>query len=168
MLTYHPSLDTYHCFFRVIYFLSKFKNMDFEIDKVRIIDFYMSSPAALVCFKFPSDMRNKRKIFGKKVNEYSDSRNHKSLFFEMKHMQSAVFNMLASMGLVDSAKLKQGHICLLREKLTDDLFNIIENGSSIDKDAGDFAVESLAKFPLLGLNGLKYRSGLMDHRYDLV
>ncbi|MES3006622.1 MAG: ABC-three component system middle component 5 [Pseudomonadota bacterium] len=168
MLTYHPSLDAYHCFFRMIYFLSRAENTAFEIDKMRIIDFYLSSPAALKYFKFPMELKNRRKIFSDKVNEYNKIPNQQSLFFEMQHIHKAVFDMLASIGLIDSEMLKKGSVYLLRDHLTNEISQVIENSSSIDQDISELAIKDLAQIPLLGVNGLKDRSGLMDHRYDLV
>jgi len=168
MLTYHPSLDTYHCFFRVIYFLSHAEDKPYEIDKIRIIDFYLSSPTALRSFKFPADLRSKRKIFSDKVNDYNDIHNQRSVFYGMQHIHNAVLHMLASIGLIDSDKFRNGSIYLLKDRITVELSRLLDNNASIDNDILDFAVNSLAEMPLLGTSGLKDRSGLMDHRYDLV
>jgi hypothetical protein len=151
-----------------MYFLKNSEDLSFEIDRIRIIDFYLSSPTALRAFKFPADLRTKRKIFSDKVNDYNDIPNQRSLFFEMWRIQQAVFDMLVSIGFIDRSKLKEGSIYLLRDNVTDELAKLLEAGSSIDEDIKDFAINDLAKIPLLGVNGLKDRSGLMDHRYDLV
>lgn len=149
-------------------FLSKAEDKPYEVDKIRIIDFYLSSPAALRNFKFPTELRKKRNIFSKKVNEYNDILNQRSLFFEMQHIHKAVLDMLVSIGLIDSTKFKQGNVYLLRDHLTDELSQLLDNSSSIDNDMSDLAISGLAQLPLLGVNGLKDRSGLMEHRYDLV
>ena len=168
MLTYHPSLDTYHCFFRVIYFLSHAEDKSYDVDMIRIIDFYLSAPTALRSFKFPVELRSKRKIFSDKVNDYNDIQNQSSLFFEMKHIHNAVLHMLVSIGLIDGDKFRNGSICLSKDQIPRELSRIIDNSTSIDNDVMDFSVNVLAKIPLLGAGGLKDRSGLMDHRYDLV
>lgn len=168
MLTYHPSLDSYHCFFRVGFFLYSAEDVPYEIDKIRIIDFYLSSPGALRCFKFPAELRKYKKIFSDKVNDYNNIPNQRSLFFEMQHIQRAVFDMMLSIEIIDSDEFKRGKIYLLRERVTDDLANILEHGSSIDHDIKDFSINNLSGLKLFGPGGLKDRSGLMEYRYDVV
>ncbi len=165
MLTYHSSLDPYHCFFRVMFFLSKSKeNRVYEIDKIRIIDFYLSSPAALKNFKFPSSSRAQKKLFAGKANEYNEIPNQRALFFEMQHIHKAIFDMMMSTGLIDGAQYKKGNIYLLRECVSGELNELLKCSVSIDQDAQNFAINNLAEIPLLGTNGLKDRSGLMDHK----
>jgi len=168
MLTYHPIFDSHHCFFRVAALLYYSNKAAHEIDRIRIIDFYMSSPAALKSFKFPQEFRKSRKLFSDKINHYNDIPNQRSLFYELKPIQDAVFDQMLSIGVIDLTAFKAGSVALAKQVMPDELVSIIRDGESIDFDIITFAIDALIEIPLLGLNGLKHRSGLMDHRYDLA
>ena len=61
MLIYDPSLDPYHCSVRVVAILEfcGVETLDFEA--VRIADFFLAYPAALVSFRFVSTDQHIRK-----------------------------------------------------------------------------------------------------------
>ncbi|HGA8765958.1 TPA: ABC-three component system middle component 5, partial [Salmonella enterica subsp. enterica serovar Virchow] len=43
MLIYHPAYDAYHCLFRMIALIDHVNEI--EVDKARILDFYLIFPA---------------------------------------------------------------------------------------------------------------------------
>ena len=168
MLTYHQAFDSYHCFIRIISFLMKGKVQDHDIDSIRIFDFYFCVPSALINFKFPQELRRYRKLFKDKTNHYNDVPNQRELFFELKLIQNSAFDQMISLGLIDYDLFHKGKVSLVRDKLPAKLETAIEMSVSIDSDVREFVLGELVEIPLLGVNGLKDRSGLMDYRYDLV
>lgn len=70
MLIYHPAFDAYHCLFRMIAIIDHLNVV--EVDKVRILDFYMIFPALVSKIRMPTTY-NKSKAEAKKYsNEYRD------------------------------------------------------------------------------------------------
>ena len=165
MLTYHPAFDSYHCIFRVLLLLDKLENQSFDVDLIKILDFYLCMPPALSKFKYSSTL-SKNKRWGKSFeNSNNSSDNYRLLFYEVSRIQDAVFFYLASIGFVDGKQLKNGQL-RLEDSL--DLSNFIsERMDSVNQELLDFLTSELAPFPLLGKGGLKDRSSLMDHRYDI-
>lgn len=46
MITYNPAFDLYHCIFRMANIIGRLEDLEcFEIDKVRIWDFYLLYPS---------------------------------------------------------------------------------------------------------------------------
>ena len=91
MLTYHPAFDSYHCFLRILTFLVNAESDEYEIDSVRILDYYLCVPSGLKTFKFPRDLVKNRKVFSDKVNHYNDVPNQRALFFDLKNIQNSAF-----------------------------------------------------------------------------
>lgn len=168
MLTYHPAFDSYHCFLRVLTLLVNSQENDLEVDSARILDFYLCAPSGLKTFKFPRELFKERKIFSDKVNEYNDVPNQRSLFVDLRRVQDAVFDQMLSMEIIEYESFCSGRLELVAGSVPDELISIVESEKSIDADAKKFVLNKLMEIPLLGPNGLKHRSGLMDHRYDLV
>lgn len=167
MLTYHPAYDTYHCFLRILTLLV-YSEKGLEIDSVRIFDFYLCAPSSLKTFKFPRELYPNRKIFSDKINHYNDIPNQRALFTDLKGIQDAVFDQMLSMGILDQGCYRSGRLELITDGIPEKLVHVVSSENSIDPEAKNFVLEHLIEIPLLGPNGLKHRSGLMDHRYDLV
>ena len=47
MIIYNPAFDIYHCVYRMISILSNLVNEKIEVDKLRILDFYMVFPGEI-------------------------------------------------------------------------------------------------------------------------
>lgn len=167
MLTYHPAYDNYHCFLRILSILVSSKK-EFEVDSVRIFDFYLCAPSGLKTFKFPREFCSSRKLFRYKINHYNSIPNQRALFVDLKGIQDAVFDRMLSMGIIDHENYYSGRLELIYSCIPEELLLVVGSENSIDSDVKSFVLENLTKVPLLGPNGLKHRSGLMDHRYDLV
>ena len=167
MLTYHPAFDSYHCIFRMLYLLNAMEEKPFEVDLVKIFDFYLCVPSALSQFRYSSSLsRNKR--WGQQLkNDYNNSNNFKSLFFEVNKIQDEVLVHLTSIELIDNSNYRNGEILFNREKLPNNIQALIKTNKSINADVLDFLITELKDLPLLGRGGIKDRSSLMDHRYDI-
>lgn len=53
MLVYHPAYDAYHCLFRMMAIMENTNRL--EIDKLKILDFYILFPALLSEVKMPRE-----------------------------------------------------------------------------------------------------------------
>lgn len=168
MLTYHPAFDTYHCVLRILRILAATESHNMELDRVRICDYYLCVPSALRSFKFPRNLLHYKKVFSSMVNQYNDVPNQRSLFFDLKKSQDASINQLVSIGVIDHELYHSGLLSFKENIMQERIIEATNSATSINDHVAEFVLKELSKIPLLGKDGLKHRSGLMEHRYDLV
>ena len=83
MLIYHPAFDIYHGIFRLLRILSLAPRQKFEIERIRILDFYVLFPSELPRYTFPGRSRPGRKQF-KAENPYQSIADPKRIFFRLE------------------------------------------------------------------------------------
>lgn len=167
MLTYHPAYDPYHCFLRMVSLLVKINSKDFPIDSLRIMDFYLCIPSALEGFRFPKREMGKKKIFIAKKNSYNGTGDSSVIFNNLRAIQDGIFEVLLSRSMIDCDQFLRGSIIVRKDGFTAEVYKLLEMQKSLDPDAMDLLVNSFSKIDLLGPEGLKSRSGLMEYRYDV-
>lgn len=163
MLVYHPAFDSYHCLFRSISILEIFPRV--EIDRLRILDFCLSFPTIVSQFKLPVGSSSVRNAALAVASPYRDPISAKSVFVNIAPIQSAAFACLTATGLttVDSSSLTRTN-AILPESIKKRCLEL----RSEEKVFFETLLSLLMDLPLLGPNGLKARSGLMEYRYDNV
>ncbi len=170
-ITYEPALDTYNAVFRMTRMWEIFINArELEIDRVRILDFYLLFPFLISRIRFrPQDRKFKRlaKEFEYK-RPYGRQPEESDLLRRMQPMQSAALQTLAAEGFVYADDLSLGMVRPTSKpippaindrvkRINDRETNLLECLSSLARD-----------YPLLGPDGLKARSELLEFRYDAV
>lgn len=166
MLIYHPAMDAYHCVFRILLVLDRINNI--EVDKARILDFYIAFPSAILSVRLPDSMRRRRKFLGTCKNPYRDPLSPIASFHEMTRIQEAAIQCIAASGLVEKDPISHGILVRSRIELSNDLKQQINNYSSSNADLFNIILNELSAIPLLGADGLKHRTSLMEYRYDNV
>lgn len=166
MLIYHPAYDAYHCVFRMLAVAECIKNT--EVDKARLLDFYLVFPAALEKIRLPSDMRSLRRIAKEVANVYRDPVSTTSMFLEMRHIQEAALKAIAASGLIAIDSYSAGYVERTSMALPDALEEKLRDFINQNSVVTDAVLNELAKIPLLGKDGLKHRSQLMEYRYDVA
>lgn len=169
MISYQPALDRYHTVFRLWALVGEIAAcLPVEVEKIRILDFYIAFPFRLEAFSFKQGQTSWRKV-GKayrSIQPYGGIPDDTSLFLRMAPVQALAIDTLAAHGLIDADALKQG-VVLLGEVETPDVLkqSIV---TYVEENAALFeAVKVLAcEYALLGNDGLKRRSGLMEYKYD--
>jgi hypothetical protein len=137
-----------------------------EIERWRILDFYMVFPALLREFTFPEEYKQLRKLVPKDDSKYRRVTDPKRIFFRMEPIQSAAIGFLASHNVIsntlltNSRKLKWvDDACPPALKaLTDDLK---------DDPILEILLGPFLSIDLYGKSGLKARSDLFQYRYDV-
>lgn len=166
MLIYHPAMDAYHCVFRLLLILRKIDRV--EIDKAKILDFYILFPSAILSARLPESMRSKRKSLGKYKNRYRDPISPTTSFREICQIQEAAIQCIAASGLVNMNELSCGFLVRSEVCLSTELTQSIDDYISENIDLADVVLNDLFSIPLLGADGLKHRTSLMEYRYDNV
>lgn len=165
MLVYHPAYDAYHCLFRMMAIIERTGKL--EIDKLKILDFYILFPSLLSDVKMPRQFVSFKKKAKQSYNEYHDPINSRGIFNEMRKIQDAAIKCMLATGYIDSDDLSHGYVMRtskeLPEKIALEMDKFIDN----KKPLSSFIIQNLAKFHLTGPDGLKARTQLMEHRYDI-
>jgi hypothetical protein len=89
--------------------------------------------------------------------------NIKSAIIHLEHQVNDVIHYMASYELISIEKIKENKVLLINKNSYEQLVNRLSN---YNNDLLDFLVNTLAKIPLEGKNGLKSRTGLFEYRYD--
>lgn len=105
MLIYHPAYDAYHCIFRMISLIDHVNEV--EIDKARILDFYLTFPSLVSEIRMPNNYKRVKKEAKKYSNLYRKPINTASTFRDMHEIQMAAIRCLAATGLIEVIPLEK-------------------------------------------------------------
>ena len=168
-LAFQPAFDVLHTEFRFLRLRRMIgSDASWHFDKLRIIDFY------LVFFFRLTEVRllPKHRALKKLALEYS--RKHYEmqpddhlLFSRMEVSQKAAITSLVSFGYFDNQQFE--HELLVSTRLTEpDRLNKRIEEINANEERLIKALGEIATYETLGPDGLKARSGLIEHRYDKV
>ena len=168
MLIYHPAFDAYHCVFRMLVISGAVPTL--ELAKLRILDYYMCFPAEVALIQLPQEHAEIRKVARTIKNEYRGPVSTHRAFRDMEPIQHAAARLLAASGVFDSRQLELGTVSRTTNALPDDLLKAqaLDPASSAATAVSNYVLHKLSSLPLSGSGGLKQRTGLMEHRYDVA
>jgi hypothetical protein len=170
-LSFEPALDPYHTMFRALRLLPTVLPIGkLEREHVRILDFYLVFPFKIPELRLKQEHRRFRSLGARYATQkpYSDQPESAQLFQRMGPVSDAAFQSLAAKGFVDGSEYDLGWVKPIEKWIPDDLENRIQEANSGQQDLMDFLGTLARDYELGGENGLKHRSGLMEHRYDAV
>ncbi|WP_448662481.1 ABC-three component system middle component 5 [Sphingomonas sp. CJ20] len=169
MISYQPALDRYHTIFRLMALVRELSTcLPIEVDKLRLLDFFLAFPFRLETFSFKKAHASLKKV-GKSyrlTQPYGGIPDDATLFLRMAPVQALALDTLAAHALIDPDAYQRGVIMAGDAKTPDALSEAI--ATYISDNAALFeAIRTLAcDYALLGSDGLKRRSGLMEYKYD--
>jgi hypothetical protein len=163
MLVYHPAFDSYHCLFRSISILEACQEA--EVERLRILDFCLSFPAIVKEFRLPRGRSVVKRTALTASNPYRDPISARTVFANLAAIQTAAFSCLAATGLVS---LSSGTFTRTPNALPDSIRQRCLNIQATEDVFFGTLLFQLKELPLLGPDGLKARSGLMEYRYDPI
>lgn len=166
MLIYHPGFDAYHCVFRMLAVCETIG--DLEIEKARLLDFYLLYPALVAKIKLPRPLRPIARDAMAIANVYHDPSSPTTMFRDMRHIQEAALRCIAAAGLIDVRRYENGFVTRTGAEIPEAIRGKIEQFIETRQPISEFVLKELAVIPLGGTDGLKHRSQLMDHKYDYV
>lgn len=164
MLIYHPAYDAYHCLFRMIALIDHVNEI--EVDKARILDFYLIFPALVSEIRMPHNYNEIKKEAKKYTNVYRNPINTTSTFRDMHEIQMAAIRCLAATGLIEITPLERDFIKRTDKSIPDGLLLSMCDFLNAKEEIYTFIISKLSQFPLTGKDGLKDRTNLMEFRYD--
>jgi len=168
MLVYHPAFDLYSCVFRIFQLLTFLKQKELEVDRLRILDFYLAFPSEISKIKFPQDLLALKTLFKKRSpNVYEELIDEKRIFDRMKAYQLSALKCIASYGFIDNDSLNKGIVRKTDKVIPEEILTKV-NELSVEKENTIKFIVGFQDLPLYGSFGVKYRTGLLDFKYDRI
>lgn len=164
MLIYHPAYDAYHCVFRMLVVAERLT--DLEVDKARLLDFFLLFPGMVKAVRLPDTLKALRTQAKAAANIYRDPVSGISTFREMRHIQEAALKSMAASGLIDVRRYEAGYVTRTQMPINPMLKAKLDEFLNVNQPVADSILNGLSQIPLLGHDGLKHRSQLMEYRYD--
>lgn len=169
MLIYNQAQDCYHTTFRFLQLLEENRQNPIDLEKIKILDFYLLFPAELAKLKYPRSLLTYKSEFKKRFNPYGSIQNASRLFQQIEPLQIVALHALASRNLLDSELLRKHKLCKrtstpIQAELQEALrARTLKMGNLVY-----FLANELSTLNLHGPGGLKDRSGLLAHKYDFT
>lgn len=165
MLIYHPAYDAYHCVFRSILLTNHLDEI--EVAKLRLLDFYLTFPAELIKASLPREISHAKRIVKPYLNRYHGPVSGLQTFKDMEHIQMSAFGTLAATEIFDAESFSKGLIKRSTSIIFPEMQERIILFEDENKELLNLIVKDLSSIPLLGDNGLKKRTNLMEYKYDV-
>ncbi len=166
MIIYNPAFDIYHCVYRMISILSNIEIEKIEIDKLLILDFYMVFPGEIKDISFPRKLFPFKKEYKDIPSEFDSSKIRKKVFNSMENYQLLAINCLASINYIDVDALKNNTIVKNTKFDNEQIMTQIGEYEKRNQKLIDFLSKQLSTVELKGSLGLKYKTGLMEAKYE--
>jgi hypothetical protein len=164
MLIYNPFFDPYHCVFRAAVILSTLKEKETEIERWRILDFYMLFPHILKEFSFPEDFKSLRSLIPHE-RRYRKISDPKRIFFRLEPIQITALKFLASHNIINpEAFAQRKRLIWTGANCPTALQDTIS--SHTEEPVVKLLTGPFSSIDLYGKGGLKARSDLFQYKYD--
>lgn len=171
MILYNNAFDLYHTIFRMLHLLSKIEeDKVIEIDRIRIWDYYLLFTNEIFNIKSTKNKKEYnqllKKLNIKKNNPYQQIYDQRKTLEKIKPYQLSALNCLASYNIIDKEYL-------LKEEVKINSFDLLKRYTQSTGDLSDrekniiiIMTSFFRDISLIGNNGLKERSNLMESKYD--
>jgi hypothetical protein len=170
-LTYNEAFDPYHAVFRFLRLhLACNIGATMPFDTLRILDFYLLFPSRLQAMKlFATDTAWRRvsKSYEDKT-PYGAMPDDTTVFARMEPFQRAAASSLVHSGHVSPDAWNSNEVKFTIDSLPPSARSRCLQLNAGMQDIVDILCQIKARYPLGGPDGLKYRTGLLEYRYDSV
>lgn len=173
MITYNPAFDLYHCIFRMANIVDRLEEAEcFEIDKVRIWDFYLLYPSKTYDIEIlprkEKDVFNAREQWiERSSNPYEYSGDNRKLFEWIKSVQVSALSCLVSCGILSKEEYLSGKVCVANREALNQFVERAGGFSTLEHNVLSFLRFFSRHMPLTGVDGLKARTKLLESQYDV-
>lgn len=171
MIVYQQAFDLYHAIYRIINILGNFKYADsIELDRLRIWDYYLLFPNKLKTISLKRDEQDIKQLINnyisKEQNPYEVILNDRKMLEKIRPFQMGALKYLASIGLIDKDYLKNNRISKISNETLNELKQITQELTPQEKNTISLLNGHFYHVPLVGKDGLKSRTNLLESRYD--
>lgn len=170
-LTYEPAFDAFHAAYRLLRLRPIIeKSGPLHRDHVRIIDFYQLFPHRIENIRLTQPHRKYRRLATAYQDKrpYGDQPDDRLLFDRMEPLETTALDTLAAEGFIHPETWLRGEVAATQKSLLEPLAKRIDDANKAEADLQEFLGVLGSEYELTGPNGLKARTGLMEHRHDAI
>lgn len=171
---YIPAFDPFHTIFRMLQILKHFDGDDtVEVDRLRIFDFYLLFPYKVHNIRLKKNetefrqLRNER-IKERTANPYNAVTHDRQFFERLRPYQMIALSHLASYGLIDPELFQEQQVKVLDKDKMQQVMAQLDNNilTESERNVVSWLCYCFRTTPLNGVYGLKYRTQLLESKYD--
>jgi len=172
-LTYTPAYDPYHAVFRCVTLLKATKNKCMAARTLRVADFFVCFPWVIKDLRAPRGLTDFTKRKNALLRQYQptiyDALPDARLVFErMEPMQITAISAMLGAQLITREEGGVEKTCLHEQRVSQTTLAAAEDYISEHADLLAFLTEYLPQIGVFGADGIFARSGLGEHKYDVV
>lgn len=165
MLVYHPAFDLSHGMFRMLRLLEANPEHQMKWDTFRILDFYYLFPHLLEAARLPRNMTKRKRDFGKLGSKYTRVPTPRMFIQQLRGIHESIARSLAGKGFIEPTEFEEGLLVRTEQAIPPELLRMFADAVD-DAALVNMLAAEMASIPLTGGDGLKDRTGLLEHRYD--
>ncbi|MEM7290252.1 MAG: ABC-three component system middle component 5 [Pseudomonadota bacterium] len=170
-IAYQEALDPYHSLFRLLR-IGRIMGRKgaLPIDTARILDYYLLFPFRIQGFRFKPEHRSYRAMSKRYEarKPYGDFPGDRAVFARMEPIQNASFATAARKGILDADAWGRESVVFLAFALPPAFEQRIASLNDDQADIAEFLSTLTTDYAVMGKDGIKARSDLLEHRYDSV
>lgn len=170
MILYNNAFDLYHTIFRLLHLLNRSASNTIELDRLRIWDFYLLFPSQIFTIKPKKNEKDLKILIRElkitKENPYQKVYDQRKTLEKIKPYQMAALSCLASYKIIDKTLLVEGVITITSNEILQNYANSIGNLSPRETNIISIVTSVFYDIALTGKNGLKFRTNLIESKYD--
>jgi hypothetical protein len=168
-ISYQPAFDPFHAGFRFLRLrsiLTDHKSLYF--DQLRILDFFLLFPFRVDRIRFKAQHRRFRRLAKEYLDRkpYGELPDDRLLFDRMEPFQVAALQSLRSHGYLGTPDDQT--LVTAGAPLPEGLIDRLESENKRDQSLLEMLAVLASEYELMGRDGLKDRSDLLDYRYDPI
>jgi hypothetical protein len=169
-VAFQPAFDVFHTSFRFLRLRRLMETNDpWHYDQLRIADFYLLFFFRLRDVRLkPTDRSIRRLAIELSGHRYERQPSDQIVFNRMERIQRAAIGTLTINGFFESEPLKSGYVAETGKVEPDALAMRIEAINQHEIKLLEAVQRLITDYNLLGPDGLKARTGLLEHKYDAV
>jgi hypothetical protein len=166
MLIYSPAFDTYHCVFRVLRLLAALPKATYDIDRIRVLDFYLLFPATLEHVTFPREAVRYRRLVREKRNRYERIEDPRRIFDRLQPYQFTALRFLAARNVIEPKLFTENKVQRTAAEFPPALATALSEANSRESGLIELLTGPFRNLELYGATGLRGRTQLFEYRYD--
>ncbi len=168
---YNPAFDPFNCIYRMLLILRDFEHEEYvEVDRLRIYDFYLLFPYKTYTIRFkPTEKELKDRLsqfVSRRQNPYNETTNDRRLFEQLRPYQMIALGHMAGYGLISPEHLLMYQVKVIDKEKMHLILSRLGEAPASERNLISWLNLCFRTTPLCGTFGLKYRTRLMEYKYD--
>ena len=170
-LSFQAALDPFHTVFRLLRLRPVVAEVGpLHTDWLRVLDFYLLFPFRISAIRLTRPHQHYKRLAQKYdwTRPYGAHPEDRVLFENMRPLQSLAMDTLATHALLDPEQLSLSRAMVSHGHVPDAISSRISIANQKDSDLIAFLTDIATHYEIGGPDGLRARTGLIEHRYDAI